>query len=368
MCAVLFGGSSLKLETATMAATDPLERPSRTTGMDHSLSKGRLVSLKNSSQTQWAEVGFLKLSKWEAANQYFQMCIYHAGTKVTHKKSGKHRNRLAPCCPESRNGPDDLRVKEHFTKDGCLLNDRLQEGIQKGLLSNMQKIFNPGDGLLVIPLEVWCTIATSCSTTRPPPPRSVPREPLSLLYLLVPYALSPSSLGLSPPPLELIPSFQTLLSTHPHHQSVKPFKQGLSCYANGAHTKFFNIIYSMSNGSCKQPWERTMSTTSTHNTTNEPGLANNITSKSSSKGWVEAADSDPWATTETEWWAPGDVSTRVYNHKVLQGVPGSPRKKTLTWGNQDYFPGMRSSAQKWYMDDPPLVSFILCSAQQESWV
>lgn len=169
MCAVLFGGSSLKLETATMAATDPLERPSRTTGMDHSLSKGRLVSLKNSSQTQWAEVGFLKLSKWEAANQYFQMCIYHAGTKVTHKKSGKHRNRLAPCCPESRNGPDDLRVKEHFTKDGCLLNDRLQEGIQKGLLSNMQKIFNPGDGLLVIPLEVWCTIATSCSTTRPPP-------------------------------------------------------------------------------------------------------------------------------------------------------------------------------------------------------
>lgn len=199
MCAVLFGGSSLKLETATMAATDPLERPSRTTGMDHSLSKGRLVSLKNSSQTQWAEVGFLKLSKWEAANQYFQMCIYHAGTKVTHKKSGKHRNRLAPCCPESRNGPDDLRVKEHFTKDGCLLNDRLQEGIQKGLLSNMQKIFNPGDGLLVIPLEVWCTIATSCSTTRPLP-RSVPREPLSLLYLLVPYALSPSSLGLSPPP------------------------------------------------------------------------------------------------------------------------------------------------------------------------
>lgn len=103
-----------------------------------------------------------------------------------------------------------------------------------------------------------------------------------------------------PHPLELIPSSQTLPSTHPHHQSVKPFKQGLSCYANGAHTKFFNIIYSMSNGSCKQPWERTMSTTSTHNTTNEPGLANNITSKSSSKGWVEAADNDPWATTETE--------------------------------------------------------------------
>lgn len=52
MCAVLFGGSSLKHETATMAATDPLERPSRTTGTAHSLSKGRLVSLKNSSQTQ----------------------------------------------------------------------------------------------------------------------------------------------------------------------------------------------------------------------------------------------------------------------------------------------------------------------------
>lgn len=167
MCAVLLGGPSLKHETATMAATDPLERSSRTTGTAHSLSKGRLVSLKNSSQTQRAEVGFLKLSKWEAANQYFQMCIYHAGTKVTHKKSGKHRNRLAPCCPQSRNGPDDLRVREHFTKDGCLLNDRLQEGIQKGLLSNMQEIFNPGDGLLVSPLEVWCTIATSCSTTPP---------------------------------------------------------------------------------------------------------------------------------------------------------------------------------------------------------
>lgn len=165
MCAVLLRGSSLKHETATMAATDPLERSSRTTGTAHSLSKGQLVSLKNSSQTQWAEVGFLKLPKWEAADQYFQMCIYHTGTKVTHKKSGKHRNRLAPCCPQSRNGPDDLRVREHFTKDGCLLNDRLQEGIQKGLLSNMQKIFNPGDGLLVSPLEVWCTIATSCSTT-----------------------------------------------------------------------------------------------------------------------------------------------------------------------------------------------------------
>lgn len=204
MCAVLFGGSSLKLETATMAATDPLERPSRTTGMDHSLSKGRLVSLKNSSQTQWAEVGFLKLSKWEAENQYFQMCIYHAGTKVTHKKSGKHRNRLAPCCPESRNGPDDLRVKEHFTKDGCLLNDRLQEGIQKGLLSNMQKkIFNPGDGLLVIPLEVWCTIATSCSTTRPPPgpcPLSHCLCSICLCHMLSAHPLwasaSPSSLGI----------------------------------------------------------------------------------------------------------------------------------------------------------------------------
>lgn len=199
MCAVLFGGSSLKLETATMAATDPLERPSRTTGMDHSLSKGRLVSLKNSSQTQWAEVGFLKLSKWEAANQYFQMCIYHAGTKVTHKKSGKHRNRLAPCCPESRNGPDDLRVKEHFTKDGCLLNDRLQEGIQKGLLSNMQKIFNPGDSLLVIPLEVWCTIATSCSTTRPPPQVRAPWATVSALSACA-ICSQPILSGPQPPP------------------------------------------------------------------------------------------------------------------------------------------------------------------------
>lgn len=133
-----------------------------------------------------------------------------------------------------------------------------------------------------------------------PPPLPVPHESQSLLYLLMPYALSPSSLVLRAP-LGLIPSSQMLPSTHRHHQSLKP-EQGLSCYANGAHTKFFNIIYSVSNRSFKQPWERIMSTTSTHNSANEPGLANNITSKSSSKGWVEAADNDPWATqfTETE--------------------------------------------------------------------
>lgn len=225
------------------------------------------------------------------------MCIYHAGTKVTHKKSGKHRNRLAPCCPQSRNGPDDLRVREHFTKDGCLLNDRLQEGIQKGLLSNMQKIFNPGDGLLVSPLRCDAPLLQAAPQHRP---RPVPSESLSLLYLLMLYALSPSSLVFRAP-LGLIPSSQTLPSTHPHHQSLKP-ELGLSSYANGAHTKFFNIPCSVSNGSCKQPWERTMSTTSTHNTANEPGLANDTTSMSSSKEWVEAADNDPWAArfTETE--------------------------------------------------------------------
>lgn len=75
------------------------------------------------------------------------MCIYHAGTEVTHKKSGKHRNKLAPCRPESRNGQDDLQVKEHFTKGSCLLNDHPQEGIWKGFLSNTQKPFNPGEWL-----------------------------------------------------------------------------------------------------------------------------------------------------------------------------------------------------------------------------
>lgn len=48
--------------------------------------------------------------------------------------------------------------------------------------------------------------------------------------------------------------------------------------------------------------------------------------------------------------------------KVCQEIP----EKTLTWGNQDYFPGMRNGAQESYMDDPPLASFILHSAQQES--
>lgn len=75
------------------------------------------------------------------------MCIYHAGTEVTHKKSGKHGNQLAPCCPESRDGQDDPQAKEHFTKDSCPLNDCPQEGIWKGLLSNVQELFNPGERL-----------------------------------------------------------------------------------------------------------------------------------------------------------------------------------------------------------------------------
>jgi ribosomal protein L44E len=49
-----------------------------------------LVSLKNSSQTRRAEVSLLKLFKGGAANQYCQMCIYHAEREVTHGEPSKH--------------------------------------------------------------------------------------------------------------------------------------------------------------------------------------------------------------------------------------------------------------------------------------
>lgn len=57
------------------------------------------------------------------------------------------QNRPVACCPESRNGQDDRQVKEHFTKDSCLLNDCPQLGIRKGLLSNTEELFNPGEWL-----------------------------------------------------------------------------------------------------------------------------------------------------------------------------------------------------------------------------
>lgn len=38
-------------------------------------------------------------------------------------------------------------MKEHFTKDICLLNDCTQEGIRKGLLGNMQELFSLGEWL-----------------------------------------------------------------------------------------------------------------------------------------------------------------------------------------------------------------------------
>lgn len=133
------------------------------------------------------------------------MCIYHAGTEVTHKKSGKHRNKLAPCRPESRNGQDDLQVKEHFTKGSCLLNDHPQEGIWKGFLSNTQKPFNPGEWL---PSDSPGGVTGHCCV----PLRPVSPESLSLLCLLLPDALSPASLVLRPTS-GLIPSSLTWLST-----------------------------------------------------------------------------------------------------------------------------------------------------------
>lgn len=61
----------------------------------YSLARGQLVSLKKfKSDNAKAEVSLLKLFKGVAANQYFQMCIYHAGREVTHGEQNKYRNSL----------------------------------------------------------------------------------------------------------------------------------------------------------------------------------------------------------------------------------------------------------------------------------
>lgn len=71
----------------------------------HSLFQGSIgQSEKFKSENVKAEVNLLKLFKEVAANQYFQMCIYHAGREVTHGKQNKHRNIPVFYCPESRNG------------------------------------------------------------------------------------------------------------------------------------------------------------------------------------------------------------------------------------------------------------------------
>lgn len=104
------------------------------------------------------------------------------------------QNRSVPCCPESRNGQDDRQVKEHFTKDSCLLNDCPQEGIRKGLLSNMQQLFNsaewlasnsPGGMTSVPPLLQ----AAPLGGKEQNPFRSV-SESLTLFYLLLLCVLS----------------------------------------------------------------------------------------------------------------------------------------------------------------------------------
>lgn len=47
-------------------------------------------SKKFKTENAEAEVSLLKFFKGVAANQYFQMCIYHAGREVTHGEQKKH--------------------------------------------------------------------------------------------------------------------------------------------------------------------------------------------------------------------------------------------------------------------------------------
>lgn len=127
-------------------------------------------------------------------------------------------------------------MKEHFTKDSCLLNNCPQEGIRKGLLSNMQQFISPAEwlasnspgGMTSVPPLLQAALLGGKEQN---PFRSVSSESLTLLYLLLLYVLSPSSLTLRLT-LGLIPSSLTL-STCP-----------ITCHSN------LNKAYLISNGSC----------------------------------------------------------------------------------------------------------------------
>lgn len=67
------------------------ERPSRTTGNVSQPFAGSIGhSEKFESESTEAEVSLLKLFKGVAANQYFQMCIYHAGREAAHGEQNTH--------------------------------------------------------------------------------------------------------------------------------------------------------------------------------------------------------------------------------------------------------------------------------------
>lgn len=67
------------------------KRPSMTTGNVSQPFQGSIgQSKKFNTENAEAEVSLLKFFKGVAANQYFQMCIYHAGREVTHREQKKH--------------------------------------------------------------------------------------------------------------------------------------------------------------------------------------------------------------------------------------------------------------------------------------
>lgn len=93
-----------------------LERPSRTAGNVSQPFAGSIgQSEKFKSEKAKAEVNLLKLFKGVAANQYFQMCIYHAGREVTHGEQNKHTE-IFPFFTVQRveMEKDDLGVKGRF--------------------------------------------------------------------------------------------------------------------------------------------------------------------------------------------------------------------------------------------------------------
>lgn len=94
----------------------PLERPSRTAGTLSPPFPGSIgQSEKFKSESAEAEVSLLKLFKGVAANQYFQMCIYHAGREVAHGEQNKYTE-IFPFFSVQRveMEKDDLGVKGRF--------------------------------------------------------------------------------------------------------------------------------------------------------------------------------------------------------------------------------------------------------------
>lgn len=124
------------------------KRPSRSTGSSSQPFQGSIgqpekIQVRHNEQRS----AFLSFSSGKQQINTFKCVFIMQEQRSPIESQANTQNRSVPCCPESRNGHDDRQVKEHFTKDSCLLNNCPQEGIRKGLLSNMQQLFNPAEWL-----------------------------------------------------------------------------------------------------------------------------------------------------------------------------------------------------------------------------